>query len=97
MQKHFQLITLMKKQIKKNLKFSMPRVVALGKGLVQWNTMQEKPLRALEYDSETMKYCFQCKLTPAAPSLYAVDTGETGGVFRITPVGRTSQRNHSKE
>lgn len=75
----------------------MPRVVALGKGSVLGKAMQEKPLWALEHDSETMRYCFQCKMKPAAPSLYTVDTGETDGEFRITPVGRSGQRNHSKE
>lgn len=75
----------------------MPRVVALGKGLVPGKAMQENTLWALEHDSEAMNYCSQCKLTPAAPSLYTVDAGETSGELGITPVSRTSQRNHSKE
>lgn len=75
----------------------MPRAPALGKGLVQGKEMQEKPLWALEHDSEAIRYCSQWKLTPAALSLYTVDAGETGSRFGITPVSRASQRNHSKE
>jgi len=78
----------------------MCRVLTLGKGLVQGKVIQEiqeKPLWAVEHDSEAKRYCSQCKLTPAALSLYTVVAGEDGSRFRITPACRASQRNHSKE
>lgn len=75
----------------------MLRVLALGKGLVQGNAMQEEPRWALAHDSEAMRDRFQSKPTPAAPSLRTVDAGETASRSRMAPLSRASQRHHSKE
>lgn len=95
MQKHFQLITILKKSNKK-LKFNALRVLALENGLVQKTVMQEKPLWALRHGSEAMRYCSLCKLTRAVPSLYG-GAGETGSGLRIAPENRANHGNHSKE